>query len=284
MNDEEFTIKPFPPIRQATVDLLAAASRKHMIHGLVEVDVSKARQRLREIKATTGQSISFTGFIIHCCARVVNMNKHMQAYKDWRNRLILFDDVDVSTTVERVAEGRKQVVPTIIRAANRKSVGEINREIRQVQSERVEEAGVYRTMRWYLAIPFFIRRLFFPLLNRVPRLMKKKSGTVMVTSVGMFGKGAGWGVPIASHTLNITVGGIVSRPCLIDGQLENREYLCLTISFDHDIIDGAPAARFIQRLKEVIEDAEALAVNGRYWSSGQVEDSLLDQLNIPTPA
>ncbi|MGD8804819.1 MAG: 2-oxo acid dehydrogenase subunit E2 [Chloroflexota bacterium] len=256
MNNETYTVKPFPSIRQATIDLLSAASRKHMIHGLVEVDVSGPRQRLRKVKETTGESISFTAFIIHCCARVVDMNKHMHAYRDWRNRLILFDEVDVATTVERVVEGRKEVVPTIIRAANRKSLGEISREIRRVQAERAEKAGVYRTMRWYLAIPFFIRRLFFPILNRVPRLMKKNSGTVMVTSVGMFGQGAGWGVPIATHTLNVTVGGIVSRPCLVGGQLENREQLCLTISFDHDIIDGAPAARFIQRFKEAIESAE----------------------------
>ena len=258
MSDDRYTIKPFPPIRQATIDLLGAASRKHMIHGLVEVDVTEPRQIMQRIKHTSGESISFTGFIIYCCAKAVDMNKHMHAYRDWRNRLVLFDDVDVSTTVERVVDGRKQVVPAVIRAANHKSVAELHQEIRNVQGEKVNQADVYRTMRWYLAIPFFIRRLFFPILNRTPQLMKKKSGTVMVTSVGMFGQGAGWGIPIASHTLNITVGGIVSRPSLVDGQLENREYLCLTISFDHDLIDGAPAARFIQRFKEFIESGSGL--------------------------
>jgi pyruvate/2-oxoglutarate dehydrogenase complex dihydrolipoamide acyltransferase (E2) component len=37
-----------------------------------------------------------------------------------------------------------------------------------------------------------------------------------------------------------------------------REYLNVTISFDHDIVDGAPAARFTQRLKELIEAADDL--------------------------
>lgn len=64
--------------------------------------------------------------------------------------------------------------------------------------------------------------------------------------------------PLPSHTLNITVGGIVSRPCLIDAQLEEREHLCLTVSFDHDIIDGAPAARFIQRFKDLVESGSGL--------------------------
>jgi pyruvate/2-oxoglutarate dehydrogenase complex dihydrolipoamide acyltransferase (E2) component len=258
MSDNTYTIKPFPSIRRATIDLLEAASRKHMIHGLIEVDVSKPRHRLREIKETTGESISFTGFIIYSCAKAVEMNKHMHAYRDWRNRLILFDEVDVSTTVERLVEEQYEVVPTIIRAANRKSIQEIHQEIRQVQSQKVQEARVFRAIQWYLAIPAFIRRLFFRVLDRAPHLMKKNGGTVMVTSVGMFGRGAGWGIPIPSHTLNITVGGIVSRPSVVNGQIENREHLCLTVSFDHDIIDGAPAARFIQRFKELVESASGL--------------------------
>jgi len=258
MSASHHTSKPFPSIRKATVDLLAVASRKHMIHGLIEVDVTRPRRRLAQIKQQSGQSLSFTGFIIYCCAQAVERNKHMHAYRDWRNQLILFDEVDVSTTVERTVAGRSEVVPTIIRAANHKSVPDIHHEIRQAQSEKVEEAGVFQTINWYLAIPFFVRRFFFRLLSRLPHQLKHNVGTVMVTSIGMFGQGAGWGLPVATHTLNITVGGIVSRPVAVNGQLENREHLCLTLSFDHDIIDGAPAARFIQRLKELIEAGAGL--------------------------
>lgn len=47
----------------------------------------------------------------------------------------------------------------------------------------------------------------------------------------------------------------------MDGRIEIREYLSLTLSFNHDVIDGAPAARFAQRLKELIESAYGLGVN-----------------------
>jgi pyruvate/2-oxoglutarate dehydrogenase complex dihydrolipoamide acyltransferase (E2) component len=43
-----------------------------------------------------------------------------------------------------------------------------------------------------------------------------------------------------------------------DGHVTVREYLSLTISFDHDIVDGAPAARFMRRLKELIESGYGL--------------------------
>ena len=56
----------------------------------------------------------------------------------------------------------------------------------------------------------------------------------------------------------ITVGGIATKPRYLNGQLEPRELLELTISFDHDIVDGAPAARFARRLAELVEAAEGL--------------------------
>jgi hypothetical protein len=135
MNNSAYTIKPFPPFRQLVIDGLEIASRKHFIHGLIEVDVTQPRQYLRDLKENTGESLSFTGFIISCCAKAVDENKHMHAYRDWRNRLILFEDVDISAPVERKSEGRAEVLQLIIRAANRKSVREIHNELRQAQSK-----------------------------------------------------------------------------------------------------------------------------------------------------
>ena len=90
-------------------------------------------------------------------------------------------------------------------------------------------------------------------------MMKKYVGTAALSSVGMFGKGAGWGIPPASPpSLWVTVGGIGEKPGVVDGQIAIREYLSLTISFDHNIIDGAPAARFTQSLKELIESGYGL--------------------------
>ncbi|HDZ42158.1 MAG TPA: hypothetical protein ENH59_10860 [Bacteroidetes bacterium] len=96
----------------------------------------------------------------------------------------------------------------------------------------------------------------FRMLDRPPFQMKKKAGTVMVTSGNMSGRGAGWELHIASHTLNITIGSIVDRPVNIDGTPESREHLYLTVSPDHDIVDGAPAALFPRHLKKMPESGE----------------------------
>lgn len=88
--------------------------------------------------------------------------------------------------------------------------------------------------------------------------MAKRYGVVGVTSIGMFGAGAAWAIPLTAATVTLTVGSIVPRPVLRDGALEEREHLCLTVSFNHDLVDGAPAARFMKRLGEILASGEVV--------------------------
>ena len=252
MKNENFQVIPFPRIRRLMVDGGRLAKQKHLIHGLVEMDVTDARRLIREHKAKTGVTISFTAFIISCLGRAVDMNKHMQAVRTWREKLVVFEDVDVNTMFEVEVDGRRIIRPHILRAVNSKTLHQIHEEIRAFQSEHASgrEANF---IDWFVLMPAFIRRFFLGFLFKNPRLLKEMNGTVSLTAAGMFGDGGGWGIPVSNHTLQITLGGIAEKPAFIHGQLENRDYLCVTISIDHDIVDGAPATRFIQRMKELVE-------------------------------
>jgi len=92
--------------------------------------------------------------------------------------------------------------------------------------------------------------------------MVGRYGAVSVTAVGMFGNEALWFVPLGGATVVVTVGGIVERPILRDGRPEAREHLCLTVSFGHDVVDGAPAARFVRKLTDLIASAYVLLEDG----------------------
>jgi len=85
-----------------------------------------------------------------------------------------------------------------------------------------------------------------------------RSGVVTVTAVGMHGRGPGWGIPLSLWTVAVTVGGIGQRTALRDGLPETREYLCLTTSFDHDLVDGAPAVRFMSRFAALLRSGDLL--------------------------
>ena len=81
---------------------------------------------------------------------------------------------------------------------------------------------------------------------------------MMVTAVGMFGSGGGWAITMPNFTLNVAVGGISLKPGVHEGEIVPREYLDLTVSVDHDVVDGAPAARFVQTFRTLLESAYGL--------------------------
>ena len=68
------------------------------MYGLLEVDVTSAKQFIKGYQARTGELLSFTGYLILCLARAVDENKAVQAYRKGRKQLVVFDDVHVGIT------------------------------------------------------------------------------------------------------------------------------------------------------------------------------------------
>jgi pyruvate/2-oxoglutarate dehydrogenase complex dihydrolipoamide acyltransferase (E2) component len=254
---ERFELKPFPTARRLMVDGGRLGRQRHTIHGLFEIDVTQPRRTMRAQKVRTGKSPSFTAFVMACLGHAVDLNRHMHAYRDWRGRLVIFDEVDVNTLFEVEVDGRRMIRPHIIRAVNKKSFPELNTEVRTFQSAH-QESSEARFVDWFTRLPATLRRLSLGLAFKNPQLMKRMMGTVSMTGLGMFGSGGFWGIPVPNHTLQVTLGGIAEKPGVVEGRIEIREYLSVTISIDHDIIDGAPATRFAQRFKELVESGYGL--------------------------
>jgi pyruvate/2-oxoglutarate dehydrogenase complex dihydrolipoamide acyltransferase (E2) component len=258
MSEARYELRPFARERHDVVDALEIGVRRHMVHALLELDVTRARELLRARDAIAGERLSFTAFVVASLARAIDADRRLHAYRDWLGRLVLFDEVDVATLVE--SEVDAVAIPHVIRAANRRSVREIHDEIRLVQARpaaSAQRSGILARLSTFT--PGLLRRLFLRVLRKTPRWLKRAAGTTVVTSVGMFGVGRGWAVGIVPlHTLALTVGGITPKPGIVEGRIVPREYLALTASVDHDIVDGAPAARFVARLREMIEGAEVL--------------------------
>jgi pyruvate/2-oxoglutarate dehydrogenase complex dihydrolipoamide acyltransferase (E2) component len=258
----EDRVVPYPKVKRFLEAAIRVTNRKPMIHGLLEVDVTKARAFLRDYKARTGESLSFTAFIMTCLGKAVDEHKDVQAMRKGSTHLIVFGEVDVLTYIEREVAGQQLILPYIVRAANHKTFREIHQEIRsaQVQDLAKFEMGGGKAMQ-LLPAPLFLPYFWITtwIGKRNPQLWKKTWGTVMLSTVGMFGDGAGWGIPLSPPTLCwITVGGIGRKREELDGQSVIREYLSLTVSVDHNLIDGAPAARFTERFKELIESGYGL--------------------------
>jgi pyruvate/2-oxoglutarate dehydrogenase complex dihydrolipoamide acyltransferase (E2) component len=258
-----FRVVPIPLAQRQVNDWLVIAARRHTMHALLELDVTDARRAIRECRAETGEPLSFTAFIVACLARAIVDEPSMHAHRKGRHELALFDDVDVSVVVERTVDGAKIPVPSIVRAANRKSPTEITREIHEATAGELPYPLARRALPFWLRIPGVVRRALIARWLADPVRRKRLTGTTFVSAVGMFGTGTAWALPQAqNYTLGLTLGGIARKPGLTGGpdgeRVEPREFLALTLSFDHDIVEGAPAARFTTRLKELIERGSIL--------------------------
>ncbi|WP_139283130.1 2-oxo acid dehydrogenase subunit E2 [Raineyella antarctica] len=228
---------------------------KHLMLALVEADLTVPRGLIREHGESTGEHLSLTAYVTTCVARALAEVPELNAFRRGHS-LVFLDEVIVEVLLERTIDGQPAVGYLPIRHADAKTLRQVHDEIRAGQAARHETiAG----QQWLALIPPFAAR---PLMWWVRRSTRwaLQLGVAGVNNLGMGTKVAGWGLSPGAGTLGVTIGGIGRRLAWQDGQLGEQEIAHLTLAFDHDVIDGAPAARFTERLVELLAGGEALRV------------------------
>lgn len=226
------------------------------IHSLAETDITLPRRIIKEHFERTGEKLSFTAYIVYCLAQVVKQHPHLNAFIR-RNRIITLDDITISVLVERELNGEKVPEPMAIESAQNLTFREINDKIRSAKTRNDSSLGGFTGMTWIRFIPGFLLKAFIRICDR-NIVLAKRYGKIAVTAVGMFSREPVWFIPHGSGTILITVGSIEQRKVFTGESHEVREFLCLTGSFDHDIIDGAPAARFMNQFLETLKSGFCL--------------------------
>lgn len=255
----------FPPSRISTIDICELGRKKHHVTALLEIDVTDARVRFRAYRDQRGESLSFTAWVTHCVAAAAAEYPQVAAYLKGRRKMAVCEEIDVAVTVEKQTGGYPVPLPLVIRNCGKKSVAVIHQEIRQAQGEHAHEGTVVlnnnkmqRSAALFYGFPAFLRRFIWRSFLLKPRTAMKTMGSVVITSLGMCGHCDGWFIPIGIHPLCIAVGSVVQKPGVVGDKIVIREYLKLTALIDHDVIDGAPAARFIARLDELMQACDGL--------------------------
>jgi pyruvate/2-oxoglutarate dehydrogenase complex dihydrolipoamide acyltransferase (E2) component len=244
-------------LRRVIVDIGAASSRRHAIPAWFSADVTEVRQQLH----ARGRP-SLTVYVVATLARTVARHPRLHAVRDLRGRVVVFDDVDVNVSVEVEADGQPFPMNHVLRSAQARSPEDLHEEVQAVRSDpsRSPTVGLVAPVRAYLALPAPLRSRLLGGVRRFPERQKALMGTVGLTSVGMYGGGGGLGLPFLVHTLDVLVGGLETRPGYgPDGALGPRQYLSIAVQVDHDVVDGAPVARFLADLREDLEQGRALS-------------------------
>lgn len=258
-NQKGYRVLPFSINRRMVAATTSVGREQNNIHSMVEVDITEPRRIIHEHWQRTGEKLSMTAYVITCLSRAIAEHPNLNSFRKGRN-LIVLEDVTISVLVEREIDGEMVPENLGIRAAQTKTHRQIHDEIREAQEHGEDGLGGLSGITWVRFIPGFLLRTFIRLASSNIRMMAR-FGAVGVTAVGMFGNKnqALWLVPlVGGATVAVAVGGIIQRPCISNDQLEARDHLCLTVTFNHDIVDGAPATRFLKRFSELLMNGELL--------------------------
>ena len=252
----------YPSSRQLTFDLGKIGLGKHHVKALLEVDVTEPRRVIKQNRHA-GTKISFTAWLIKVIADCVALHPPIAGLNHARrNNVLVFEDVDISIVVEKTVDGAKVPLPYVLRRADKKTLCQIQKEIETAKSQAVRSEGDYVLgeeysalgMRMFVRLPQWLRLVLMRLivLNH-PQRVKDLMGTVMITTAGMVGHTRGWILPFSMHPLCLTFGSLNEQPAIYRGEIQKREILHLAVLIDHDVIDGVPAARFVDDLVKKLQ-------------------------------
>src|SRR4030042_7064865 len=112
---KEFEIITFPLSRIFTMDIGKIGLNKHHVKALIEIDVTKSREKIKRLKDVANSKISFTSWILKCIGQAILEHKQVHAIRKGKNKLVIFNDVDLSIIVEKTIDDSLVPIPLIIR-------------------------------------------------------------------------------------------------------------------------------------------------------------------------
>lgn len=258
-----YSIRKFSDNRRLLSETYDFFLKKHYMSGYIEIDVTKGRELIKKYYDKRGIKISFTSWVTKSLSTIIEEHPEFNSYRYKNKKVIQFDDIDIIVMVEREINDKKIPIAHSVRKTQTKSLINISDEIRDSQTKPVTEKNQLldqdNKAKYFNFLPRFLRSFLMNRYIKNPFTIKRNGGLVVITSIGMFVDIPGWISGFGGlTTMNLSIGGIHKRLIKLNEEIVEREYLNLTISFDHDLIDGGPAARFTQKFVKFLEDATLL--------------------------
>ena len=186
-------------------------------------DFVELRERLKvRLADELGFNVGYNDLLIKLVARALREFPYVNARLEGE-AIRKLQEVHVALAVDT---DRGLLVP-VIRDADGKGVAEIARELRDLVA-RAREGK---------ALPDELT-----------------GSTFTITNLGMHEIDGFTPIISLPEAAILGVGRIRARPAVVDGEITVRQMMWLSLTFDHRLVDGAPAARFLQRIKNLVEE------------------------------
>jgi pyruvate dehydrogenase E2 component (dihydrolipoamide acetyltransferase) len=208
---------PLTGIRKTIAERLSLSSRTAP-HSTItmEVDMTNAVKIHKETTA------SYTNMLVKAVAAALGENPLINSTLE-DEQIKIFEDVNVGVAV---ATEKGLLVP-VVHNADKKTLDEISATVKEL-TEKAKQG----------------------------RLVKDDltGGTFTITNLGMYG--VDMFIPIINppEAAILGVGRIAEKPVLIEGEVKLKPIMQLSLAFDHRVTDGAPAAKFLEKVRQILEN------------------------------
>jgi pyruvate dehydrogenase E2 component (dihydrolipoamide acetyltransferase) len=216
--------QPLAPTRRAiAARMLTSVRSTAPVTLTTTADASNLVNLRRQFQAASAESIpSYTDFIVKLTAVALQAHPSLNARWD-EDPIVLLNDVHIGVAVD----GDAGLVVPVIRDVPKLGL----RQLAARSRELIEHAR-----------------------TRKLTADEMQGGTFTVSNLGSFGIDAFTPIINYPECAILGVGRIQRQPAVVGEQIVAREQVTLSLTFDHRIVDGAPAARFLDMLRKCIEN------------------------------
>lgn len=212
-------------IRKAVAEKLSLSFRSSVPVTLTtRFDAERLLYVREQLSKSLEREITLTSLIIRAVAKCLEEYPEINSSLDG-DQLTLYDDINIAFAVDTP----KGLVAPVVHNANRMSVAELSERVLQLVERARAGTLTIGDLTGY---------------------------TFTITSLGELG------VEVFTPVINppssgiLGIGKISQQPVVIDGAVQVRNIGFLSLVFDHRVIDGTPAARFLNRVTELLERIE----------------------------
>ena len=220
---EAATSKPLTGIRKVIAERMGKSwSVVPHVHYNFEIDMIKVTELRKQITEAAGTKLSFTDFIVKCAAQVLMEYKIVNSSLI-DGKVVEHDDANIGIAV---AVDNGLIVP-VVRKVQQKSLRTIREEISSLGAKARQGSLMPDDM---------------------------VGGTFTVSNLGMYGVDTFSPIVNQPESAILGVCRIVKKPVVVNDEITIRPMMMLCLGADHRLIDGAVAAQFVRRMKELLEN------------------------------
>lgn len=264
--NKDYTFSWLPRGRWNVLDLIDFGRKSVPTYLFCDIDMTWAEQ-LRKRLMDIGHRTTITAILLKAIGIA---QKHHPASRSallpW-GQIVTFHRIIAGFTVERYVECGPVVFFGSINDPDRKSVEQIAAELRDYAEKDINEIPQLDLEHRFSKMPWLFRKFVFWLGKRFPSIRLKCQGaTFGFSTLGKYKLRSI--IPPNVCTSVFGVGTVEPRPVVNNNQIEIRSMMTLTLNFDHRLIDGAPAARFLNDVRTLLEGGLARYLDDQDLTNG----------------